>query len=181
MVRERGALTRPNTLPIPLASAVLHRGQRAWSRIKSTAAEQRQLWREVGEALLYGRRLNKADRAFSAWCAEHGFGDMKPSTRSNALWLAENWIVATTNLPTDLTHPDNIRQAHRETQAAVPPSPDLDLSAAIKLPPVETVAPIASKVNKLVAMAEAGAGQESETATPPVRDTYAATTRLTGP
>lgn len=35
-----------------LLSARILRGQRAWAKIKATAAEQRQLWREVGEALV---------------------------------------------------------------------------------------------------------------------------------
>ncbi|WP_396328910.1 hypothetical protein [Burkholderia anthina] len=83
-----------NTLPIPLTSAVVLRGQRAWGRIKATAAEQRQLWKEVGEALLAGRKLHTSDKLFGQWCAEHGF-DMKQQDRSGAMWLAESWSLLT--------------------------------------------------------------------------------------
>lgn len=41
--------TQRHTQIIPMTDAVVARGQRAWGRIKATAAEQRELWREVGE------------------------------------------------------------------------------------------------------------------------------------
>jgi len=52
---------QPTNSVLILTDAVVARGQRAWNRIKATAAEQRELWREVGEALLVGRRMHKAD------------------------------------------------------------------------------------------------------------------------
>lgn len=51
---------------IPLQQAVVIRGQRVWGKIKATAAEQRQLWREVGEALSYGRALHLSNPKFGA-------------------------------------------------------------------------------------------------------------------
>ncbi len=111
---------------IPLASAVVTRGQRAWGSIKATASEQRQLWRDVGEALLVGRQENLSDRAFKAWCDEMGFGDIKPDTRGDAMWLATNWSVIVTDL--DLIHPHAIRKASRDAVPAPAPSPDLDLT-----------------------------------------------------
>ena len=70
-------------------NAIVARGQRAWGRIKATAAEQRELWREVGEALLVGRRLHKSDKLFGQWIKEHGFGDMDRRYRADSMWLAE--------------------------------------------------------------------------------------------
>ena len=150
-----------NTAIIPLQQAIVLRGQRAWGRIKSTAAEQRQLWREVGEALNYGRALHPSNQAFGAWCKEEGF-DMDARDRSDAMWFAATPSSHDAN--TSLTHPRAIRQAHRDSSAPAP-SPDLDLSAPAdeRLRHIAAVSPIASKVNKLVAHA-AGVGQEAETA-----------------
>ena len=55
---------------------LLIHGSRAWSRIKATAAEQRELWRDVGEALLVGRRMHKSNQAFSQWLKETGFAEI---------------------------------------------------------------------------------------------------------
>lgn len=150
---------------LPLAHATVLRGQRAWTRIKSTAAEQRQLWRDIGEALRYGRSLHKADRAFSQWVNENGFGDIKPKTRSDAMWLAAGWSGIIPDLPAELTHPEGIRKWFNETQADTPPAPELTIEAPSRLTAsIEQVAPVAHKVNKLAAMAERGEGQEKATA-----------------
>ncbi|MCA8110286.1 hypothetical protein [Burkholderia cepacia] len=148
-----------NTLPIPLTSAVVLRGQRAWGRIKATAAEQRQLWKEVGEALMVGRKLNSADRAFKQWCDEHGFGDMARCDRADAMWLA----VYDGPTPEGLTHPTRIRQWHREQASETPPAPEVDLSSSPAPRPRLTIE-TAKKVNKLTAMSQSGEGQEQETA-----------------
>ena len=122
-----------NSLIIPYAS-IVSTGQRAWTRIKTTAAEQRQLWREVGEALLVGRRQNPSNQAFGKWCKDMGF-DMDPSTRSNAMWFA-SWTPCKT-LPVELTHPTHIRQWHREQTDGAPvnpdASPDMDLAASTEV------------------------------------------------
>jgi hypothetical protein len=67
-----------------LHEAIVMRGQRAWSAIKRSASEQRQMWREVGDALAYGRALHRADKAFGAWVVEAGFGDMDRKSRTVA-------------------------------------------------------------------------------------------------
>ncbi len=150
---------------IPLQSSVVLRGQRAWAHIKATAAEQRVSWRLIGEALRYGRSLHKADRAFAQWVKDHGFDDIHARTRSDAMWLAENWSDVTSDLPGDLTHPRNIREWFKDQAANTPPAPELAFSAPSKLTAsIEQVAPVASKVNKLAAMAERGEGQEQKTA-----------------
>ncbi len=81
--------------------------------IETTAAEQRELWRDVGEALLVGRRMHKADQKFSQWCKEMGF-DMKPPVRSDAMWLDEVSDDPTPVFPPGMIHPTNIRKWHRE-------------------------------------------------------------------
>jgi hypothetical protein len=147
---------------ITLSSATVLRGKRAWTRIKSTAAEQRQLWREVGEALCEGRRMYPANQAFGAWCVNEGF-DMDARVRSDAMWLAQNWAASSTSWKTGDTHPTHIRASFKaEIQ---PPSPDLDISepANADLERIAKVMPIAKKVNKLAAHA-AGTGPEAETA-----------------
>lgn len=45
-----------------------------------------------------GRRLHKADQKFSQWIKENGFGDIKPATRADAMWLAENWFTVAVDL-----------------------------------------------------------------------------------
>ena len=112
-----------------IQDAVLVRGQRAWGKLKATAAEQRQLWREVGEALNYGRAKEPSNQRFGAWCKEHGF-DMDAPTRSDAMWFATS---SYDDPKTTLTHPTAIRKAHREAQApeAVVPEALPDAEAAI--------------------------------------------------
>jgi hypothetical protein len=133
--------------------AVIQKGQRAWTRIKATAAEQRQLWREVGEALLVGRRTYRADRVFKLWCDEHGF-DMKPNARTGAMWLAENWSTVTVGLPPDLTHPENIRQWHRDQAPA--PTPELALDTPAPSVNLDGIAQQARKIHALANSADAG-------------------------
>ncbi|MFM0303991.1 hypothetical protein PQQ99_28125 [Paraburkholderia sediminicola] len=150
-----------NTALIPLTSATVLRGQRAWGRIKATAAEQRQLWKEVGEALMVGRKENTSNQAFGKWCAEMGF-DMKPDDRSNAMWLAENWSVLE-SFQNGETHPKGIRQAFNEAKPVQPPTPEVDLSTS-PTPRARISIETAKKVNKLASMAECGEGQEQQTA-----------------
>ena len=114
------------TVPIPITTALILRGQRAWTRIKTTAAEQRELWRQVGEALAYGRAENPSTKAFGAWVIEHGFGDMDRFTRRDALWLADNWHALTGNDSPSATHPTAVRIAHRKALRSASPAPTKD-------------------------------------------------------
>ncbi len=144
--------------------AILSRGVRAWTQIKATSAEQRSLWRSVGQALRYGRQLHPSNQAFGAWCTEQGFGDMDRRVRADAMWLAENWHSLSNDWTTAASHPTVIRSEVKGT-SDTPPSPDLALPVPSKLTAgIEVVAPIAKTVNKLAAMAERGEGQEAATA-----------------
>ncbi|MFN7041990.1 MAG: KilA-N domain-containing protein [Acidovorax temperans] len=96
---------------VTLTDAHVARGQAAWSRIKATAAEQRELWRDVGEALLVGRRMHKADQKFSQWCKEMGFGDMDRRVRADAMWFATSGVQ---RLDTSESHPTRIRMWFNE-------------------------------------------------------------------
>jgi hypothetical protein len=80
----------------------------------------REDWRLVGEALLIGRRLNPSDKLFGQWCRESGFGDMDRNTRTDAIWLAENWTEVVATAPAGCSNPKHLRQAYRE---ATKPSP----------------------------------------------------------
>lgn len=148
----------PLTLLMPAqhvyaVSAVISAGRTAWRRLKSSAPEQRQLWREVGEALLEGRYQNSADQDFGAWCLLHGF-DMDAAERSNAMWLAENWDSVWDRLKPSQGHPTTIRKAMRKLDAlAQAPSASLDISAPAEesLARLAKVIPVASKVRKLAA------------------------------
>jgi len=138
-----------------MTDAVVARGQRAWGRIKATAAEQRELWREVGEALLMGRRMHKADQKFSQWCKDHGFGDIASKNRTDAMWLADNWTVVTTDLPPDLTHPQNIRQWHREQKTTSILPVELAEVEAEKVETIELDQRAAERVAKVINRAKA--------------------------
>ena len=93
-----------------------------------------------------GRTENISDRAFSAWCKDNGFGDIGSKTRTDAMWLARNWTVVTTDLDPDLTHPQNIRQASRTAKPdpisppAPAPAPDVDLSCMKVNPELANIA-----------------------------------------
>ncbi|HDR9130843.1 TPA: hypothetical protein QDA91_001940 [Burkholderia vietnamiensis] len=134
-----------------IEDAVIAKGIRAWSRIKSTAAEQRQLWREVGEALLVGRRLHKADRAFKQWCDENGF-DMSRGARADAMWYAEVYTACTP--PAEMAHPTHIRQWHRDQ--APTPTPEMSLDTPEPTVNLQAVAQQARKINALANSAAAG-------------------------
>ena len=70
-------------------------------RIKTTAAEQRQLWREVGEALAYGKnKLNRpAGQKFSDWAVEQFPGICIKNDVPDAIWFATEFPETQENLP----------------------------------------------------------------------------------
>lgn len=136
---------------IPMTDAVVAKGRRAWGKIKTSAAEQRQLWREVGDALLVGRKLHKADQKFSAWCKENGFDDIHRNDRSSAMWLSDNWFGAS-QCCTTLSHPRRIQEWFNENQGPTDfRSTDLDISDL--KPQLQIDRKVASRINKLSAMA----------------------------
>lgn len=84
--------------------------------------------------MLVGRRMYKSDKLFGKWVKENGFGDMDRNTRTDAMWLAENFSTAQP-LCSSESHPTNIRQAYREwlkSQEDAKASPDLPKAEDIK-------------------------------------------------
>lgn len=128
MTNTNLSTTTPSSTELTVVNLDTHRitrGQLAWSRIKATAAEQRELWRQVGEALLVGKEQNPSNQGFGKWCDEYGFGiedGMSAQLRSDTLWLAYNWGAVMYFLKdssyrhgnTALTDPKNIRQWYRD-------------------------------------------------------------------
>ncbi len=135
---------------IELAAQVearIDRGVRAWGRIKATAAEQRELWREVGEALLVGRKLHKADRAFSQWCKATGFGDIHRNYRAASMWLATVHVLLA---PDGVSDPIELRRLHTEQEASQALPEDLK-AIPEPIPQAPVLAPEdAEKVVKLI-------------------------------
>jgi hypothetical protein len=114
--------------------------------IKKTAAEQRERWREVGEALLEGRKDHPSNQAFGTWCLEQGF-DMKPDLRADSMWLAQNWSVIGGS--EDATHPTWIRKAFRMAEARKLLPADLDPEKHMaEVGIIETIMPIKGSVNR---------------------------------
>lgn len=145
-----------NSAVLILTDAVVARGQRAWHRIKATAAEQRELWREVGEALLVGRRMHKADQKFSQWCKENGFGDMDRRVRADAMWWAEVSGNQTPEWPSAISNPGELRRWFNEQQhRALLPAELSDIQAE-SIETIELDERSAEKVAKLSRRAKAG-------------------------
>lgn len=146
-----------NSAVLVLTDAVVARGQRAWNRIKATAAEQRELWREVGEALLVGRRMHKSDKLFGQWVKEHGFDDLDRRDRVSAMWLAEHWgLLSHGETVAGLTHPRRIKEWYEEQQHTALLPADLSDIQAESIETIELDERSAEKVAKLSRRAKAG-------------------------
>ena len=134
-----------------LKDAVVTRGQHAWSRIKATAAEQRELWRQVGEALAYGRAMHPSDQKFSQWCKDNGF-DMSRKARADAMWWAS--VYSDYAPPEGLSHPSNIRESYNEQQSQAALPDDLKDTSITTQPVPSMDTRTAEKVGKLARRAE---------------------------
>ncbi|WP_452002109.1 hypothetical protein [Azospirillum largimobile] len=89
----------------------------------------------MGEALLIGRaeclsektgKLN--NKRFGEWCQSNGFGSINTTTRTNAVWLAEEWekVAAVLGQTQDTANdPTTVRKAYRKATA-------LDEETAVK-------------------------------------------------
>lgn len=139
---------------VSMTESIVARGQRAWGRIKATAAEQRELWREVGEALLVGRRLHKSNQAFGQWLKDHGFDDIKTNTRADAMWFAESYAVLRSP-DNELTHPTNIRKWFNEQKTTSILPADLAEVEAEKVETIELDQRSAERVAKVINRAKA--------------------------
>ena len=131
-------------------NAIVARGQRAWGRIEATAAEQRELWREVGEALLVGRRLHKSDKLFGQWIKAHGFDDIKPRTRSAAMWLADTYSAIVADYPAEITRPVALQEWFNEQKTTSILPADLAEVEAEKVETIELDQRSAERVAKVI-------------------------------
>ena len=139
-------LAHPNNTP----NIIIERGKRAYQKIKVDAATMREYWRAVGEALLVGRKMHKADRDFSQWCKSEGV-DMNREVRADAMWYAENFGVVGSD--TDAAHPSWLRRKYNETRKSGPLP--VDLSEITPEPIVELDQRSAEKITKLVKRSQA--------------------------
>ena len=136
------------------ASSCIRKGQRAWTAIKATAAEQRTLWLEVGVALMYGKLAeNRPGQKFSEW-VQGAFPGLDERDASDAVWCAEN-SVTVTDSGCGLTHPSRIRRWFNEQQATKALPPEL-LTAPPPVPTASLPKESAVKVNKLAHRAATG-------------------------
>lgn len=126
------------------------RGQRAWRRIKATAQEQRELWRDIGEALLVGRRLHKSDKMFGYWIKEKGFDDIPTRTRTDTMWLAGAYSEVTSGLELGVSHPNNIREWYRENVKAQQLPPELQDLTIESRPAIELDQRSAERIAKVI-------------------------------
>ncbi len=141
--------TQPNITNIQ--SAIVLKGQRAWTKIKATAEEQRVLWLEVGVALMWGKQKDNREEGqkFSDWVQEMFPGLVDRHDIADALWCAENYVTVTQNTgaTVHLTHPSRIRRACMEAFSTQALPPELQTIT----PETSTVLPkeAAVKINKL--------------------------------
>ena len=105
---------------VSIDSGVVIRGREAWEQEKTSTQASRERWRLIGEALLIGRQMHKADKAFGAWCTECGFGDINRRVRVDAMWVQKNQD-AVQLLDTAAAHPTAVRATHRKLTAAPRP------------------------------------------------------------
>lgn len=150
-----------------LSDCRILKGQRAWTKIKATAKEQRELWRDVGGALNAIRVLHPSDKEYGQALKQYGFDDIKPATRSDALWfyMFYSTTIVDKNLPVELTHPVAIRQWHREQYVRyIQLPPDLqELPIETKVLPTLDIR-TAERVAKVINRSTAG-GEGSDIAT----------------
>jgi hypothetical protein len=111
---------------------VVARGQQAWGKIKATAAEQRQLWQEVGAALLVGKKDKniRGGKPFIEW-AKAEFNGLSESTIPDAIWWAGK-STAGVEIPSELTHPKRLREWFRENASAETLTEDLKNIQVVK-------------------------------------------------
>ncbi len=107
---------------------------------------------------MVGRRLHKGNNEFGKWVKEYGFADIRNSTRSAAMWLAGSHLTVTVKCPIDMTHPNNLRQWHRENLKSNPelPSDLQDLTIEPSAPSVTLDTRSAERLSKVINRAKDG-------------------------
>lgn len=86
------------------------------------------MWKQVGEALLVGRKEHKADQKFSQRCKDSGF-DMDRRVRADAMWFAQSGVCPT---DTDAYTPTEIRRWFNDQPKEPLPSDLTDIKIEVK-------------------------------------------------
>jgi hypothetical protein len=141
---------------VNMTDATVSRGQRAWGKIKATAAEQRDLWKQVGEALLVGRRLHPSNQGFGKWCKEMGFNDIPPRTRSSAMWLAVQRSEIFSGLEAGLTHPVALQAWAKEQEQTSSLPEELLVVTVEQEQTIKLTERDAARINKTIQRARSG-------------------------
>ena len=99
-----------------ISAGVIAKGQRAWTKIKATAEEQRVLWLEIG----YVSQGISVRSPYSALLQSSKTKAAQASERVKNAGCCLSTV--TVGLPADVSHPENIRQWAREQdyEAALP-------------------------------------------------------------
>lgn len=124
---------------IDISAGVIAKGQRAWTKIKATAEEQRVLWLEVGTALMAGKikENRRHGQKFSEWVQEKFPGLGKDNT-SSAVWFASEFSGLPKNIPADKYSPDEIRRWFNEQQATADLPSDTPEVTIVSIPKFAT-------------------------------------------
>lgn len=154
------------------AAAIL-KGYRSWGTLSTSAVTQRQLWLDVGVALMYGKvaenrpeiKVDSRGRTqyqkLGEWRTEM-FPGLTERYASAAIWAAENSAYYADSLA-GVSDPIEAQRMH-SLAVVSPPTPELTIETPDRLvASIEHVGKVAKVINKLAAMADRGEGQEKAT------------------
>jgi hypothetical protein len=105
---------------VMMARTALTKAEKLSDEIEGAPAKVpqcREAWRDYGAALLEQRKLMPSDPQFGQWVKANGLDLGRASnaqTRSDAMWLAENWGQFTSLVNCNQHNPAYIRQACRD-------------------------------------------------------------------
>jgi hypothetical protein len=116
---------------ISLHEAVVLRGQQAWCHIKKSAPDQRNAWRDVGEALLEGRsREHREEEQFTEWVQEM-FPGLQQNEAGAALWFTAEFRGLHVSIPVGMSLPTAIRRRFTDNQTDDPQESTISLQGNI--------------------------------------------------
>ena len=139
--------TLKSTNIVSLQSALIIKGQRAWTTIKASAEEQRVLWLEVGVALMYGKIKENREKGqkFSEWVQEM-FPGLGGDDTAAAIWYASEFSSTQLEIPEGMSSPQNIRRWFNAQGVVPAPTPELTLETPDRLvASIEQVGKVAKK------------------------------------
>lgn len=105
--------------------------------------------------------MHPSNKLFGPWCEGNGF-DLAPVDRSDCMWMAENWS-AVLGCPNTLSHPNSVRQWHREHAQTASLPEDLQALEVIKEESIALDQRAAERIAKVINRASGG-GEGSDIA-----------------